>query len=229
MSRPLAWLAWSSGKDSAWALHEARRQGQVEIVGLLTVLTEPFGRVSVHAVREEVLRAQADAVGLPLHRVVVPSPCSNAIYEQAMAGAMEATRRQGVTHMVFGDLFLEDVRQYRQRHLAPVGIEPLFPLWGRPTPALAREMIAGGLEAYVTCVDPAKVPAAMAGRRFDDALLDKLPQGVDPCAENGEFHTCVVGGPMFRRPVPVRPGEIVHRDGFVFADLLLEKPEGARP
>jgi len=227
MSSPRAWLAWSCGKDSAWALHELRRQGEVEVVGLLTVVNQAFGRVAMHAVREELLAAQAEAVGLPLCRAGIPFPCDNATYEQAMARSMEEAKRQGITHMAFGDLFLEDVRQYRERQLAPTGIEPLFPLWKRPTAQLADQMIAAGLVAQVTCVDPKKVPRELVGRPFDRELLGLLPPEVDPCAENGEFHTCVAGGPMFRRPIPVRVGETVERDGFVFADLMLAQASAA--
>jgi len=225
---PSAWLAWSSGKDAAMALHELRRTGEVRVVGLLTTVTESFGRVSMHGVREAILRRQAEAIGLPLTVVSIPAPCPNEVYEEHMARGMDAARSEGVTHVVFGDLFLEDVREYRQRQLARAGMEAVFPLWGRSTGELAREILDAGFDAFVTCVDPAQAPAALAGRRYDRALLDELPDGVDPCGENGEFHTCVVGGPGFDRPLAVRPGERVERDGFVFADLLLaDEPEEA--
>ncbi len=221
MSKPRAWICWSSGKDSAWALHVTRQENVLDVVGLLTTVTEPYARVSMHGVREEILRAQAEAAGLPLVQVAIPAPCPNEVYEAAMRGAIEEARRQGVTQMVFGDLFLDDVRAYRERQLSGTGISPVFPLWLRPTRQLAEEMISGGLVAYVTCLDPSKVPAEMAGRRFDRDFLDQLGPGVDPCAERGEFHTCVTAGPMFARPIVVEAGETVQRDGFVFADLKL--------
>jgi uncharacterized protein (TIGR00290 family) len=196
-----------------------RQEGVLDVVGLLTTVTEPYARVSMHGVREEILRAQAEAAGLPLVRVPIPAPCPDEVYQQAMAGAIEEARRQGVTHMVFGDLFLEDVRAYRERQLSGTGICPVFPLWLRPTRPLAEEMISGGLVAYVTCLDPKKVPVELAGRKFDRDFLNRLAPGVDPCAERGEFHTCVTAGPMFARPVAVEVGETVQRDGFVFADL----------
>jgi len=222
MPRPRAWLCWSSGKDSAWTLHVARQQGEVEIVALLTTVTEPYDRVSMHGVRAEVLEAQAAAAGLPLERVPIPAPCPNAVYEEVMRTAIGRAKAEGVSHMVFGDLFLEDVRAYRQRQLAPTGIAAVFPLWQKPTGELAAAMIRGGLVAYVTCLDPAKLPAELAGSRFDERLLARLPEGVDPCAENGEFHTCVTAGPMFDRPIAVEVGETVERDGFVFTDLKLK-------
>lgn len=218
--RPKALVAWSSGKDAAWALHEARRSGDVEIVGLLTTVTAPFARVSMHAVREALLDRQAAALGLPCLKVRIPWPCPNESYEQEMARALEAARAEGVTEVVFGDLFLSDVRAYREAKLAGTGIAPRFPLWGRDTSTLAREMIAGGLRATLTCIDPRRLERALAGRAFDAALLDELPPGVDPCGENGEFHSFASAGPMFSAPIPVTPGEVVERDGFVFSDLL---------
>ncbi len=221
MSKARAWVCWSSGKDSAWALWAARQEGKVEVVGLLTTVTEAYHRVSMHGVREEILRAQADAIGLPLVRVPIPAACSNETYQQAMGAAIEEARRQEVTHMIFGDLFLEDVRAYREKQLAGTGMTPAFPLWLRPTRQLAEEMIAAGLVAYVTCVDPKRLPRQMAGRVFDREFLGQLPADVDPCAERGEFHTCVTAGPMFSRPIAVELGETVERDGFVFADLKM--------
>jgi uncharacterized protein (TIGR00290 family) len=212
-------LAWSSGKDSAFTLHVLRSQG-VEVVGLLTTINEAFDRVAMHAVRLELLRAQADAVGLPLLEVRIPWPCPNEAYEAAMAAALETARERGVTAVAFGDLFLEDVRRYREEKLAPTGLEPLFPLWGRPTRALAEEMVALGQKAVLTCVDPRALPREFAGRAFDAALLRELPAAVDPCGENGEFHSFAWDGPPFRHPVPVEVGEVVERDGFVFADLV---------
>lgn len=222
------WLAWSSGKDSAYSLHVLRSMPEVEVVGLLTTVNEAFDRVAMHAVRRELLLAQAAAAGLPLTIVNIPWPCPNEAYEAAMARAMATARSQGVEGVAFGDLFLEDIRRYREERLAPTGLTPLFPLWGRPTAALAEEMIASGLRASLTCVDPRVLAPSFAGRAFDRELLADLPKGVDPCGENGEFHTFAWDGPMFRRPVPVRRGEVVTRDGFVFADLIRdESAEGA--
>jgi uncharacterized protein (TIGR00290 family) len=218
--REKALLAWSSGKDSAWALHVLRQRGEVEVVGLLTTLNEAFDRVAMHGVRAELLRAQAEAADLPVTTVPLPWPCSNAQYEAAMGGALGAAASAGITIVAFGDLFLEDVRRYREERMADTGLRPAFPLWGEPTDALARRMIEGGLRARLTCVDPRQLPAAFAGRELDAALLADLPPGVDPCGERGEFHSFAYAGPMFRCPVPVRNGEVVERDGFVFADLL---------
>jgi uncharacterized protein (TIGR00290 family) len=215
-----AWIAWSSGKDSAWALHEARKFGEYEIVGALTTVTETFGRVAMHAVREEILQRQCEAMALPQKIVPIPFPCPNEIYEARMDAALKEAKTEGVTQVIFGDLFLEDIRRYREEKMAGSGIAPVFPLWGRPTGALAREMIAGGLKAKIVCVDPKILPKEFAGRAFDQALLNDLPQDVDPCGERGEFHTCVVGGPMFSDEIKVKPGEVVERDGFVFADLV---------
>ena len=220
MPKPKALLAWSSGKDSAWALHEVRRAGDLDVVGLLTTVTTTFGRVSMHAVREELLDRQAAAVGLPVTKVRIPWPCPNERYEAEMATALAGARAAGVTHLVFGDLFLEDVRAYRVKQLAGTGIEPVFPLWGRDTRALAREMVDGGLRATLTCVDPRALDRSFAGRAFDRALLADLPAGVDPCGERGEFHTYAWSGPMFAAPIAFTPGEVVEREGFVFADLL---------
>jgi diphthamide synthase (EF-2-diphthine--ammonia ligase) len=203
-----------------------RQRGEAEVVGLLTTVTEPFGRVSMHGVREDVLRAQAEAAGLPLCRVPIPAPCPNEVYADAMRKALEAARQERVTQMIFGDLFLEDVRAYRERMLDGTGITAEFPLWGRPTRELAEEMIAAGLVAHVTCLDPRRISRRLAGRRFDLDLLSQLPADVDPCAERGEFHTCVSAGPMFRRPVAVVVGQSVERDGFVFADLTLARQNG---
>ena len=219
-ARPKAIVAWSSGKDSAWALHEARRAGEFDIVGALTTVTDTFSRVSMHGVREELLHAQLAAAGLPATIVRIPFPCPNEIYEREMAAAMSAAKAQGVTHIIFGDLFLEDVRGYREKNLAGSGIAPVFPIWGRPTAVLAREMIAAGVEANLAVVDLKKLPASFAGQKFDDTLLTALPPSADPCGENGEFHTFVSAGPMFSRKIPVTVGETVEREGFAFADLL---------
>lgn len=227
-ARPKAWLAWSSGKDSAWALHRVRQNcGQAgggefafDVVALLTTVNRTYQRVAMHAVRESLLDMQAAAAGLPQVKVPIPSPCPNEVYERAMSEAMERARAEGVRHVIFGDLFLEDIRAYRERQLAQCKMTPVFPLWGRDTRELAEDMLAGGLSAYLTCVDPRHLDRAFAGRRFDRELIAALPHGVDPCGENGEFHTFACAGPMFREEIAVTPGEIVERDGFVFADLL---------
>jgi len=213
-------LSWSTGKDSAWSLHVLRQTPGIEVAGLFTTVNAAFDRVAMHAVRRKLLEAQAAAAGLPLHVIEIPWPCPNEAYEAAMGAFVSAQKREGVAAMAFGDLFLEDIRDYREAKLAGSGIAPLFPLWGRGTGALAREMIAGGLKAHLTCVDPKKLPASFAGRAFDAGLLADLPLGVDPCGENGEFHTCVFAGPMFAHAIDVRLGSIENRDGFVFADLL---------
>lgn len=212
-------LSWSSGKDSAWALHVLRRDAEIEICGLLTTINAEFQRVAMHGTRRSVLEAQARAVALPLWPVPLPWPCSNEIYESRMSEVCGRAVAEGIDGVAFGDLFLEDVRAYREKQLAPTGLEPLFPLWGIPTAALAREMIAGGLRARLTCVDPRVLPAAFAGREFDEALLRDLPAEADPCAERGEFHTCAYAGPMFAEALRLEPGEVVTRDGFVFADF----------
>jgi uncharacterized protein (TIGR00290 family) len=218
--RPKAWLAWSSGKDSAWALHTVRQVGEFEIVSLLTTVNSTYKRVAMHAVRESLLEMQAAAARLPLVKVPIPSPCPNEVYEQAMGEAMARARAEGIWHVVFGDLFLEDIRAYREKQLAACGMTPVFPLWRINTRRLAEEMLAGGLSAHLTCVDPRKLDRSFAGRRFDAELLSALPPNVDPCGENGEFHTFANEGPMFSNPIPLVPGEIVERDGFVFADIL---------
>ena len=214
-------VSWSSGKDSAWMLHVLRRDGPAAPAGLLTSLNEEAGRVAMHGVRAEVLQAQADAAGLPLQTIPLPWPCPNEIYEQRTAAAVNAAIRDGFTHVAFGDLFLEDVRRYREDRLAGTGLTPLFPLWGQPTAQLAEEMIGGGLQARLTCVDRRVLPASFAGRAFDAALLRDLPAGVDRCGERGEFHTCVIAGPMFSHPIEVAGGVAVDQGDFVFADVLL--------
>jgi len=220
-SRPKALISWSSGKDSAFALHEVRRAGEYEIVGALTTVTETFGRVSIHGVRQEILHAQLEAAGLPARIVPIPYPCPNQIYEARMGEAVASAVRQGITHIIFGDLYLADIRTYREQKLAGTGVTPVFPLWQRPTLALAQAMIASGMEAYLATVDLKKLPASFAGRKFDLQLLADLPGGIDPCGENGEFHTCVVAGPMFARPLPVTTGEHVERDGYAYCDLMM--------
>lgn len=218
--KPQTLVCWSSGKDSAWALHRLRQAGEYDVVGLLTTVNAAFQRVAMHAVRVELLRAQAAAVELPVWEVYLPFPCSNAAYEAAMGEAVAAAKARGVTHMAFGDLYLADVRRYREDKLAGSGITPLFPLWGLPTTPLAHTMIASGLRAYITCVDPKQLDRRFVGREFDAQFLADLPPAVDACAERGEFHSFAYAGPMFRAPLAVARGEIVERDGFVFADLL---------
>ena len=219
-------LSWSSGKDSAWALHALRR-ADVPVVGLLTTINQAFDRVAMHAVRRDLLDAQARSIGIPLWPVPLPWPCSNEDYERIMGDVCRQAKAEGIECVAFGDLFLPEVRAYRERQLEGTGLTPLFPLWGLPTDALAREMLAGGLQARITCVDPKLLPPTFAGREFDQALLADLPAGVDPCGEKGEFHTFAYDGPMFREPIPIASGEVVERDGFVFADLFLN--EVARP
>jgi uncharacterized protein (TIGR00290 family) len=221
MPKPKALISWSSGKDSAFSLYEVRRAGEFDVVGALTTVTETFERVSIHGVRQEILRAQCEAARLAQRIVPIPYPCPNEIYEARMGEAVANAVREGITHMIFGDLFLADIRAYREQKLAGTGIMPIFPLWERPTPALAEAMIASGLEAYLATVDLKKLPAEFAGRRFDAQLLADLPKSIDPCGENGEFHTCVVAGPMFSRRLPVKTGERVIRDGYAYCDLML--------
>ena len=213
-------LSWSSGKDSAWSLQVLRRDPEIEVVGLLTTVNEAFDRVAMHAVRRELLTAQAIATGIEPWIVPIPNACVNEEYERIMGGQIEKARKRGIDAVAFGDLFLQDIRDYRERQMQDTGIELLFPLWQRPTRELALEMLAAGVRAYVTCVNPRALDASFAGREWDEAFLRDLPASVDPCGENGEFHTFVFEGPMLSRPVPVRPGEVVERDGFVFADLM---------
>jgi uncharacterized protein (TIGR00290 family) len=215
-----ALVSWSSGKDSAFALHQVRRSGGVEIAGLVTTVNSQYGRVAMHGVREALLDAQAEALQLKCWKVPIPWPCSNAIYEQEMFRVLRVARSEGITHLIFGDLFLADLRAYREARLVETGIEGLFPLWMRDTAELAREMITSGLEAIVTCIDPKKVSRTFVGRRFDSTLLADLPADVDACGENGEFHTFTCAGPMFDHPIDVVVGETVERDGFVYSDLL---------
>jgi uncharacterized protein (TIGR00290 family) len=215
-------LSWSSGKDSAWSLKALRDDPSLEVVGLLTTINVIADRVAMHGVRRSILEAQAAAAGLPLHVVSLPWTCTNEDYERLMGDWVCAQVAAGVEAMAFGDLYLEDIRAYREQKLEGTGLKPLFPLWGKPTHALAEEMIDAGLVTYVATVDPAKLDASFAGRLFDRRFLADLPDGIDPCGENGEFHTCVAAGPMFDYPLALRPGEIVTRDGFVFADLELD-------
>jgi uncharacterized protein (TIGR00290 family) len=220
MPPPKAFVSWSSGKDSAFALFEARRLGLAEIAGVLTTINEVHDRVAMHGVRNALLDRQIAALGLPAIKVPLPSPCSNEVYEARMAEACSAIKAEGVNCIVFGDLFLQDIRAYREERLGTAGIQPIFPLWHRDTTALAHDMIASGLVAHIACLDPRFLDRGFAGRRFDRELLRDLPAGVDPCGENGEFHTVVSAGPMFLAPIPVSLGEVVERDGFVFADFI---------
>jgi uncharacterized protein (TIGR00290 family) len=212
-------LSWSSGKDSAWSLYLLKQDPEFEVVALVTTLNAEFDRVAMHAVRRELLELQAVLAGLPLWQIPLPWPCSNDQYEAQMRGVCERAVREGVQAFAFGDLFLADIRAYREKQLRGTGLEPIFPVWEIPTPQLARDMIAAGLRAKVTCVDPKVLPREFAGRDFDASFLADLPSGIDPCGENGEFHTFVYAGPMFSSAIPVQVGEIVERDGFVFADI----------
>ncbi|MEZ5974373.1 MAG: ATP-binding protein [Planctomycetota bacterium] len=215
------WLSWSSGKDSAWALHTLRQDPAIDVRALLTTVNETHDRVAMHAVRRDLLRAQARALGVALEMVDIPYPCANEQYEAAMTAAIDRARAQGIREVAFGDLYLEDIRAWREERMAPTGLGTRFPIWGIPTDELARQMLAAGLRAVITCVDPRKVPAEWAGREWNAELLAELPAGVDPCGENGEFHTFVFDGPGFGAPLPVQVGEVVERDGFVFADVVL--------
>jgi uncharacterized protein (TIGR00290 family) len=212
-------VCWSSGKDSAWALYSLQRAPDVEVVGLLTTINLEVKRVSMHSTRESLLDMQAEAVSLPLRKVFLPDPCPNEAYERAMEDALKEAKAEGVQAIAFGDLFLEDIRRYREENLAGTGMKPLFPLWGSDTRELALTMVGGGLRAFVVCVDPAVLDPSFAGRTFDRRFLEDLPPEVDPCGERGEFHTFAFQGPMFRTPLAIQPGDIVERAGFVFADL----------
>jgi uncharacterized protein (TIGR00290 family) len=218
-----ALISWSTGKDSAFALHQVRLAGEFDVVGALTTVTEAFDRVSIHGVRQQILQAQCEAAGLPLRVVPIPYPCPNEVYETRMGEAVARAVAQGITHVIFGDLFLAEIRAYREQKLAGTGLTPVFPLWQRPTLPLAHAMIESGMEAYLATVELSKLPAEFAGRKFDLQLLADLPDGVDPCGENGEFHTCVVAGPFFSRRIPVAIGERVERDGYGYCDLVVAK------
>jgi uncharacterized protein (TIGR00290 family) len=221
-------LSWSSGKDSAWTLHVLRQDPSIDVCALLTTVNSEFDRVAMHGVRRTVLEAQAAAAGLPLWVIPLPWPCSNEIYEKLMADACRRAIDEGIEAVAFGDLFLEDVRAYRIRQLAPTGLEPLFPLWQIPTDRLALEMIAGGLRARLTCVDTQQLEPEFAGREFDETLLRDLPASADRCGEKGEFHSCVYAGPMFKTPLAIENGEIVRRDRFVFADIMIAEMATSR-
>lgn len=214
-------LSWSSGKDSAWALHVLNQQYPTAVAALLTTVNDSVSRVAMHGVRREVLDAQARAAGLPLRIVAIPNPCSNDIYEARMHAAIVSAIADGFTHAAFGDLFLQDIRSYRERQLAGTGLEPLFPLWDVPTRDLARQMIDGGLRARLACVDTRVLRPTFVGREFDRDLLDELPVTIDPCGENGEFHTCVYDGPMFSAPIDLATGRAEFRDPFIWSDMLI--------
>ncbi|MGC8761910.1 MAG: ATP-binding protein [Bryobacteraceae bacterium] len=213
-------VSWSTGKDCAWALQRAAHNGGIEIRGLLATVNAAFGRVSMHGVRRELARMQASAMGLPLMEVELPWPCPNEEYERRMAAACARLRAEGIDTLIFGDIHLADVRAYRESRLAGTGIEPLFPLWGQDSTHLVREMLAGGLRARIVCLDPAQLDRKLAGAELTLETVDALPAQVDPCGENGEFHTFAVAGPMFPRPLEVRTAKVVERDGFIFADLV---------
>ena len=213
-------LSWSSGKDSAWSLHLLRQGGEYEVVALLTTFNREANRVAMHGVRRELVEAQAEAAGIPLWDVDLPSPCSNADYESIMNEQCRAAARSGIEFIAFGDLFLRDIREYRERQLQGSGLTPIFPVWGIPTNELARTMIASGLKAKLTCVDSQPLSPEFVGRDFDEQLLSDLPPQIDPCGENGEFHSFVYAAPIFQRDIRVTVGEIVTRDRFVFADLI---------
>jgi uncharacterized protein (TIGR00290 family) len=224
MQRPKAWMAWSSGKDSAWALHLAQQSGDLEIVGLLTTISDDFRRISMHGVREALLEAQAATLRLPLHHVRIPTPCPDEVYSDLMRASLAQAEADGVTHVIFGDLFLEDVRAYREARLREAAMTACFPLWKSDTTALAHQMIENGLRAVITCVDLNQAPREIIGRAYDEELLASLPASVDPCGENGEFHTFVWDGPLFAQPIEVDAGEVVERDGFLFLNLLTQEP-----
>lgn len=223
--RKKTWLSWSSGKDSAWALHVLRQSAEYDVTGLFTTINSQFERVAMHAVRVELLRQQAQAIGLPLYLIEIPYPCSNEQYAAVMTNFMARASNEAVRCMAFGDLYLQEVRNYREERMQGTGIEPVFPLWGRPTRELLEEMLAGGLRACLTCVDPRVLPAEFAGRELTPALLQSMPSGIDPCGENGEFHSFVFDGPMFAYPLAIEMGEVVTRDGFVFADCWLRQAQ----
>jgi len=216
-------LSWSSGKDSAWALHLLNRQHPGAVRGLLTTVNQVTDRVAMHGVRRAVLEAQARSAGIPLHIVEIPHPCPNDIYETRMQIAVGKARADGFTHVAFGDLFLQDIRKYREERLAGTGLEPLFPVWGIPTRQLAEQMIDGGLRARLSCVDARALDPRFVGREFDRALLSELPPAVDACGENGEFHSCVYEGPMFSAPLHIDTGEMHTVQPFVWADLQIRQ------
>jgi|SRR5215472_16990902 len=213
-------FCWSSGKDSGMALHALLQQEQLRVTALLTTVTEGYERISMHGVRRELLRLQAESTGLPLHEVRIPPQCVNRIYEARMEQALRLHYERGVRRVAFGDIFLEDLRAYREENLARIGMTALFPIWKRDTRELIREFHSNRFRAVTVCIDPKVLAPGFAGRELDESFFRDLPPNADPCGENGEFHTFVFDGPIFRWPIPVRTGEIVRRDGFVFCDLL---------
>lgn len=212
-------LSWSSGKDSAWTLYQLQREPEVDLKGLFCTVNSEFKRVAMHAVRLELLQQQTEHLGLPLQVIEIPYPCSDEQYEGIMANFVGGAKERDIEQFAFGDLFLEDIRGYREEKLSGSGIMPVFPIWGIPTDQLAQEMVASGMRAVITCVDPKQLPEAFIGREYNQEFLDDLPDGVDPCGENGEFHSFVFAGPMFQKPLQISLGEVVHRDGFVFIDV----------
>jgi uncharacterized protein (TIGR00290 family) len=214
------WLSWSSGKDSTYCLHKLQVDPDIKITGLVTTVTKDFDRVSMHAVRTTLLKKQAEALSLPLHIVEIPATCTNEIYEEEMTKLLRKAEKENVSFMAFGDLFLEDVRDYRIKKLSTTTIQPVFPIWGIPTKLLAPEIIDSGIKAYITCVDPKKLPKEFVGRAYDKDFLRDLPKSVDPCGENGEFHSFVYDSPYFKAPISVKCGEITERDSFVFCDII---------
>ena len=225
VARQKAFISWSSGKDSAFALHEMRKRADIEVIGALTTVNATHDRVAMHGVRRELLAAQAKAMALPMLEVPLPYPCPNEVYESRMETAVAEMRNQEATQVIFGDLFLEDIRDYREKQMTGTGMGCLFPLWNRDTAQLAQDMIDEGVKAHVVCVDPKRLDRSFAGRSFDRAFLSDLPEEVDPCGENGEFHTIVTAGPMYQCELQVAPGEVVERDGLVYADFLLKEPD----
>ncbi|GMR07480.1 MAG: ATPase [Gammaproteobacteria bacterium] len=213
-------VSWSSGKDSAWALHKLQQNPGIDLVGLFCTVNKEFARVAMHGVRVELLHKQAKSIGLPLEIIEIPHPCTNAEYEEIMGRFIEKAKKDNIEYFAFGDLFLEDVRNYREEKLKGSGIKPVFPIWGIPTDALLREMISGGLKMVITCINPKQAPKEFAGKEFDESFLDSMPSNIDPCGENGEFHSFVFDGPMFKEKINIIVGDIVHRDNFVFADII---------
>jgi len=220
-NKPKAIVSWSSGKDSAMALYKVLRSNQFQVIAMLTTVSDPFQRVSMHGVREELLDRQAASIGIPIEKIRIPYPCPNEVYEQKMSETMVSYKSSGLTHAIFGDLFLEDIRKYREEKLSQFGIIPVFPLWREDTSRLARTILGLGFKAVITCVDPKKLDVKFAGRHFDADFLNEIPLTVDPCGENGEFHTFVYDGPIFKRSIEIVVGDCVMRDGFQFADVLL--------
>ena len=216
-------MSWSSGKDSAWALYKLQQDSEIDLVGLFCTVNKQFDRVAMHGVRAELLQKQAKSIGLPLEIIEIPYPCSNSEYEGIMSQFVERAKNDNIEYFAFGDLFLEDVRNYREEKLKGSGIKPIFPLWGMPTDKLSREMIKGGLRMIITCINPKQTPQELVGKEFDEIFLDSLPETIDPCGENGEFHSFVFDGPMFKEQIEISMGDIVHRDDFVFADVLSKK------